>query len=81
VSELAKPFDVSLPAISKHLRALERARLIARRRQGRVHHIRLQPRPLKEAAGWIARYERFWKRRFEALEAYLRQTGKEERSE
>ena len=81
VSELARPFSVSLPAISKHLRALERARLIARRRQGRVHRIRLRLRPLKDAAEWIARYQRFWERRLDALEAYLKEGEKEDGAE
>lgn len=81
VTELARPFQVSLPAISKHLRALENAGLVARRREGRVHQIRLRPRPLREAAAWISRYERFWERRLDALEAFLeRSNGEEDRS-
>jgi DNA-binding transcriptional ArsR family regulator len=79
VTELARPFQVSLPAISKHLRALERADLISRRRLGRLHRIRLNPKPLRQAAGWLSRYERFWSRRLDALEAYLRKTQKEEK--
>lgn len=69
---------MSLPAISKHLRALEGAGLITRERAGRVHRIRLDPRPLREAAAWIVRYERFWQKRFGALEAYLKETSGEE---
>ena len=71
VGELARPFEVSPPAISKHLRALEVAGLIAREKQGRVHHIRLVPRRLREAAEWIDHYERFWRGRLDALQAYL----------
>ncbi len=78
VTELARPFQVSLPAISKHLRALERAELISRRRRGRVHHIRLNPKPLRQAAGWISRYERFWSRKLEALAVFLNKAQKEE---
>lgn len=69
---------MSLPAISKHLRALEGAGLIRRERRGRVHRIRLDPRPLREAAEWIVRYERFWQKRLDALEAYLKETSGEE---
>jgi DNA-binding transcriptional ArsR family regulator len=77
VTELARPFEVSLPAISRHLRTLESAGLIARRREGRVHRIRLRPRPLREAAAWISRYERFWERRLDALEVFLEKSEEE----
>jgi DNA-binding transcriptional ArsR family regulator len=63
VSELAAPFDVSLPAISKHLRVLERAGLLAGVRDGRVYRCRLEAGPLREAAGWINAYQEFWKGR------------------
>lgn len=59
VSELAAPFAISLPAISKHLRVLERAGLLRRRKQGRVHHCSLNPAPLRDVAEWIERTERF----------------------
>jgi len=60
VTELAQPFDVTLPAISRHLRVLEEAGLLARRREGRVHHCRVVAAPMKPASEWIARYQRFW---------------------
>lgn len=64
VSELAQPFDVSLPAISKHLRVLERAGLLAGVRDGRVYRCRLAAGPLRDAAEWIDRYRGFWERQF-----------------
>jgi DNA-binding transcriptional ArsR family regulator len=74
VTELAKPFRVSLPAVSKHLRVLEKAGLLARRRDGRVHRLGLVARPLRDAAVWLERYRRFWEDRFEALDQHLRET-------
>jgi DNA-binding transcriptional ArsR family regulator len=71
VSDLARPFKVSLPAVSKHLRVLERAGLIVREKKGRVHHCRLDAGPMKEAAEWIARYRGFWEQRLNALAAFL----------
>ena len=71
VSELAAPFDVSLPAISKHLKVLEEAGLMARRREGRIHRCRLVRRRLTEAEAWIARHRRTWERRLDALAAHL----------
>ncbi len=71
VGDLARPFEVSPPAISRHLRTLEAAGLISREREGRVHRIRLVPRRLREAAEWIDYYEKFWHSRLDALEAYL----------
>jgi DNA-binding transcriptional ArsR family regulator len=76
VGELAKPFDVSLPAISKHLGVLERAGLITREREGRVRHCHLEPEPLAGALEWIAQYGRFWEERFDSLEALLSEQGK-----
>jgi DNA-binding transcriptional ArsR family regulator len=78
VSELAAPFDVSLPAISKHLRVLEDAGLLARRREGRVHHCRVVAAPIRTAADWIARYEKFWEGRLDALARYLEETADED---
>ncbi len=75
VKDLAAPFDISPPAISKHLRVLERAGLLERRIEGRVHRCRLQPRPLKDAVDWLAEYRRFWERQLDALEAYLEGEG------
>lgn len=71
VTQLARPFRVSLPAISRHLRVLERAGLISREREGRVHHVRLEADRMGEAADWIVRYRQFWERQFDALEKYL----------
>ncbi|MFQ5657186.1 MAG: ArsR/SmtB family transcription factor [Candidatus Methylomirabilales bacterium] len=78
VTDLARPFDVSLPAISKHLRVLEKAGLLARRKDGRVFRCRLVARPLRDAAAWIARYHAFWEKQFDALAGYLRESGKKE---
>ena len=71
VSELAAPYRMSLPAVSKHLRVLEGARLIVRRKQGRVYRCRLAAQPMRSAAEWMARYRRFWETQFDALSAYL----------
>jgi DNA-binding transcriptional ArsR family regulator len=71
VMELADPHDMSLPAVSKHLRVLEDAGLIRREREGRVHHIYLNSKPMKDAAAWLERYRAFWEGRFDALEKFL----------
>ena len=71
VSELAEPFDISLPGISKHLTVLERAGLITREREGRVRRCHLQREPLADALQWIADYGRFWEERFDSLERLL----------
>jgi DNA-binding transcriptional ArsR family regulator len=71
VSELAAPFAISLPAISKHLRVLEQAGLVERTRDGRVHRLCLVAQPLHEAAAWIAHYQQFWEQRLAALADYL----------
>ena len=73
VGELAEPFAVSRPAISKHLRVLEHAGLVRRRREGRVSRCRLEPKPLAAAARWLDYYRRFWEQRLERLDAYLQQ--------
>jgi DNA-binding transcriptional ArsR family regulator len=73
VGELAGPFSMSLPAISKHLRVLERAGLLERSVEGRTHRCRLQPRPLQDAVDWLAGYRVFWEDRFDALARYLEQ--------
>lgn len=72
VSELAAPFAVSLPAISKHLKILESVGLVARQRRGRVHELRLAVEPMREAVEWIESYRGFWESRFAALDAHLR---------
>lgn len=77
VSALAGPFDMSLPAVIKHLRVLERAGLVERRRAGREKHCRLVAAPLDSADEWLNRYRDFWQARLSALDTYL--TGKERR--
>ncbi|MFL5907468.1 MAG: ArsR/SmtB family transcription factor [Solirubrobacterales bacterium] len=77
VSELAAPFDISLPAISKHLSVLERAGLITREREGRVRRCHLEPEPLSDALEWIAEYGRFWEQSFDSLERLLAQQSKQ----
>lgn len=72
VKELTKDFEMSLPAISQHLKVLREAGLIARRREGRHIFYRLNPDPLYGVARWIHTYERFWKKKVNALEAHLR---------
>jgi len=80
VTELAEPFAMSLPAISKHLRVLESAGLLQREIDGRVHRCRLAAGPMKNAAAWIAQYRAFWESQFDALEKYLEATtGKEKK--
>ena len=73
VGELAEPFDMSLPAVSKHLKVLQRAGLIARGREAQWRPCRLQPAPLKGAVDWLERYRRFWEDSFDRLDAYLRE--------
>lgn len=73
VTELGKPFDISMPAISKHLKVLERAGLISRGREAQLRPCRLDAGPLKEAASWIEEYRRFWEESLDRLEDYLRQ--------
>jgi DNA-binding transcriptional ArsR family regulator len=71
VSELAAPFDMTLPAVTKHLNVLERAGLIARGRDAQWRPCRLQAAPLKDAASWIAEYRQHWEQRLDRLDAYL----------
>ena len=71
VTELAEPFDMSLPAVTKHLKVLERAGLIARGRDAQWRPCRLHAEPLKAAADWIEHYRRFWEQSFDRLEGYL----------
>jgi DNA-binding transcriptional ArsR family regulator len=71
VTELAEPFAMSLPAVSKHLTVLEKAGLLTRRRQGRIHYLTLNAAPLKEAAHWITLYEQFWEGQLDALANFL----------
>jgi DNA-binding transcriptional ArsR family regulator len=78
VTELAEPFDMSLPAISKHLRVLESAGLLQREIDGRVHRCRLAAEPMKDAARWMEQYRAFWETQFDALAKYLEATTDEE---
>jgi DNA-binding transcriptional ArsR family regulator len=71
VTELAEPFEMSMPAVSKHLRVLERAGLIVRGREAQWRPCRLEPAPLKDVAEWTERYRAIWERRFDRLETYL----------
>jgi DNA-binding transcriptional ArsR family regulator len=71
VTDLARPFAISLNSVSKHIRTLERADLVRRRRAGREHRLSLNPQPLDEAAAWIERQRAFWTARFDALEREL----------
>jgi len=73
VSELAKPFDMSMPAITKHLKVLERAKLIERSRDAQFRPCRLQPMPLKEIDKWMEKYRRIWEARFDQLDEYVKQ--------
>src|SRR5438876_7576598 len=73
VTELAEPFEMSLPAVSKHLKVLERAGLIVRGRDAQWRPCRLRAGPLKEARDWLERYRRFWEQSFDRLEDYLKE--------
>jgi DNA-binding transcriptional ArsR family regulator len=79
VGELAKPFDISGPAISKHLKVLERAGLIARGREAQWRPCRIEPRALKSVDDWLERYRRFWEERFDRLDDYLREVQAKEK--
>jgi DNA-binding transcriptional ArsR family regulator len=71
VTKLAEPFEMSMPAISKHLKVLERAGLIARGREAQWRPCRLEASPLKDVADWVEKYRRFWEESFDRLDAYL----------
>jgi DNA-binding transcriptional ArsR family regulator len=79
VTELAEPFEMSMPAVSKHLKVLERAGLIERGRQAQWRPCSLQAGPLKEVADWVERYRRFWDASFDRLDDYLRELQSEEK--
>jgi DNA-binding transcriptional ArsR family regulator len=72
VTDLAKPYSMSLPAVSKHLRVLEKAGLIQRRRNGRVHRLQLEAAPMQQASQWIEEYRRFWEKSLDRLDEYLK---------
>ena len=78
VGELARPFDMSMPAISKHLRVLEHAGLIARRADAQWRLCRIEAGPLKDVAGWTERYRHIWEARLDRLDSYLQQVKAKE---
>ena len=71
VNEIAKPFDISLPAVSRHLKVLQGAGLISRGREAQWRPCRLEPRALKAVDNWLSRYRRFWTESFDKMDAYL----------
>lgn len=77
--DVAKPFDTALNAVTKHLKLLERAGLIERRKQGREVYISFRAEPLREVAGWVHEYERFWNERLDEFQKYFRDKKKERR--
>ena len=79
VTELAAPFEMSMPAISKHLKVLERAGLIARSREAQFRPCRLEAGPLKDAADWVEHYRRFWEQSFDRLDDYLHELKSKEK--
>lgn len=81
VTELAEPFEMSLPAVSKHLKVLERAGLISRGREAQWRRCRLEAAPLKDAADWLEDYRRFWEQSFDRLENYLNELQTTERAD
>jgi len=81
VSELAKPFDMSLPAVSKHLKVLERAGLIVRGREAQWRPCRIEPRALKDIDDWLEHYRRFFDESFDRLDAYLKKLRPKDRKE
>ena len=78
VTELAEPFAMTLPAVTKHLKVLERAGLISRGREAQWRPCKLEAAPLRDAAGWIESYRRFWEDRLDRLEDYLRELQAQE---
>lgn len=71
VTELAEPFGISLPAVSKHLKVLEKAQLIRRIKQGRVHRFTANPEPIRQAMRWVEQYQRFWEQQLASLGSFL----------
>lgn len=78
VTELAEPFEMSMPAVSKHLRVLEKAGLVERSRQAQYRPVKLRAEPLRQAWGWIEQYRQFWEESFDRLDAYLKRVQAEE---
>ncbi|HLL47994.1 MAG TPA: metalloregulator ArsR/SmtB family transcription factor [Longimicrobiaceae bacterium] len=81
VTELAEPFDMSLPAVSKHLKVLERAGLIERGREAQWRPCRLRANPLREVDDWVEQYRRHWEESFDRLDEYLRKLKQKEKSD
>ena len=79
VAELAKPFDMTAPAVTKHLRVLKEAGLITQGRQAQWRPCKLNPAPLKEAADWVEYYRQFWEERFDRLDDYLQELQRKEK--
>jgi DNA-binding transcriptional ArsR family regulator len=77
VTDLARPHAMSLPAVSKHLRVLEKAGLLRRRRYGRVHQLKLEAKPMQQAIRWIEEYRKFWEGSLDRLADYLERTNKQ----
>ena len=71
VLELAEPFDISVPAVSKHIKILEKANLITRRQSGRTHSISFNPTPMIEASSWLEKYQQFWDQKLLSLEKFI----------
>jgi DNA-binding transcriptional ArsR family regulator len=81
ISELAKPYRMSLPAVMKHLRVLEQAGLVSQRKTGRIRQCQLAAKPLKDAEAWLSPYRIFWEGTFDSLERYLSQSDNSEKKE
>lgn len=79
VTELAKPFGMSLPAVSKHLKVLEKAHLITRHKDGRIHRFTVNPSPIDSAKSWIETYQHFWEQQLDSLASYLEKTTQKEK--
>ena len=79
VTELAEPFGMSLPAVSKHLKVLEKAKLITRHIDGRIHRFHVNPEPLQQARSWIEHYQQFWTEQLAALGNYLEHANTKEK--
>ena len=81
VTELAEPFEMSLPAVSKHLKVLERTGLIARGRDAQWRPCRLEAGPLRDVSDWVEHYRRFWEQSFDRLDVYLKQLQAQEKKD
>jgi DNA-binding transcriptional ArsR family regulator len=80
VTDLARPYRMSLPAVSKHLRVLENAGLVRRKRDGRVHRLKLEAKPMQQAQAWIEEYRKFWEASFDRLDEYLKEIQAKEQN-